>query len=163
MNKVKVYSKLNFDKMCEANGWNDNNIPNDIAIISICCTDDCKKGYLLERDPDADDEHWFHENHDNVINLEFDDIIQDEMVSNGYTYRCITKEQAAQLYRFINENMGKDFIIHCRAGKSRSQGVARFIYDCYPEYSDGNPDNPCLYYNSNVTAKLKRCYNGIED
>lgn len=164
MNNVKVYNKLNFDNLCKENGWNDNNIPTDIAFISICCTDDCIRGYLMERDPDADDEHWFKENHENVINLNFDDIIQDEMQSNGFTYRCITKEQAIELYNFIDNHikLSHNFIIHCRAGKSRSQGVARFIYDCYPNYENGNPDNPCLYYNSNVTAKLKRCYNNID-
>ena len=166
MNKVYVYNYFRFNELCAKNGWDDNNIPSDKAFISICCTDECIKGYLAARDPDAEDEHWFKKDHNNVINLNFDDIIQDEMVSNTtegtFTYRCISKEDAARLYKFIESNIGHDFIIHCRAGKSRSQAIARFICDHY-NYENGRLDNPCLYPNVNVLAKLNRCYNGIED
>lgn len=167
MNTVSVYNYFKFNNLCQNNGWNDSNIPSDKAFISICCTDECIQGYILARDPDAIDEHWFKQDHDNVINLNFDDIIDDEMISKTnegtFTYRCISKADAKRLYNFIENNKGKDFIIHCRAGKSRSQGVARFIYDCYPEYENGRPENPCLYPNVNVVAKLKRCYNGVDD
>lgn len=167
MNFVFVYNYFKFNTLCRTNGWNDSNIPTDKAFISICCTDECKRGYILARDPDAEDEHWFKEDHDNVINLNFDDIIDDEMTSTTnegtFIYKCISEEDTAKLARFIEKNRGKDFIIHCRAGKSRSQGVARYIYDTYQEYQNGRPENPCLYPNVNVVAKLKRCYNGVEN
>lgn len=161
MKSVFVYNYFKFNELCQKNGWNDNNIPADKAFISICCTDECKRGYLLARDPDCEDEHWFKEEHDNVINLNFDDIIDDEMISKTnegtFIYRCISEEDAKRLYEFIDYNVkqNRDFIIHCRAGKSRSQAVARFIYDCYG-YKNGKSDNPCLYPNINVLNKLKR-------
>lgn len=166
MPKAFVYNYYKFNDFCRDNGWNDSNIPTDKAFVSICCTEECKQGYLKAKDPEAYDDHWFKEDHDNVINLNFDDIIDDEMVSKTnegiFTYRCISKEDAARLYKFIEKNNGKDFIIHCRAGKSRSQGVARFLYDCYG-YENGRLENPCLYPNVNVVSKLKRCFLGVED
>jgi len=43
------------------------------------------------------------------------------------TNPTITHEDAERLVKFIEENKGLDFIIHCDAGVSRSQQVAEYI------------------------------------
>ena len=54
--------------------------------------------------------------------------------------------------------MGKDFWIHCRAGQSRSQGIVRYILDCYPDIVwKTRLDNPCeTPPNIDVVAKLEK-------
>lgn len=154
--KCYVYSKRDFENEMRKNDWRDS-VPSNIAVISICCTEDCIRGYLVARDPDTNDDHWFANNSDNILNIDFDDIIQDELVSNGFTYRCITTEQAKVLHDFIHKhaNAGHDFYIHCRAGKSRSQAVGRYIRETFEGYEE-RPENPCLYENINVLNKLRR-------
>lgn len=154
--KCYVYSKRDFENLMRNYGWNKTtDVPDSVAIISICCTEDCIRGYLAARDPDADDSHWFDHSTSNIINIDFDDIIDDEFESNGYIYKCITNEQAKELHDFIWNNKGKDFYIHCRAGKSRSQAVGRYIRETFEGYEE-RKDNPCLYGNINVLNKLRR-------
>lgn len=37
--KCYVYSHKDFDRLCKANGWDDNHVPEEAAFISIGCTD----------------------------------------------------------------------------------------------------------------------------
>lgn len=164
MAKILCYSKKDFDRLMEANGWCDGNVPADVAIISICCTEDCIAGWFAAHDLDAVDEHYFKQKTEQVFNVEFDDIIQDSFVSNGYTYRCITEQQAYDLVKFIWSNLGKDIYVHCRAGKSRSQAVTQFVLDYFDKYyTEFREDNPPRSPNGNVLAKLKRAYDKIND
>lgn len=164
MSKILCYSKRDFERVMDVNGWRDESLPDDVAFISICCTDDCIRGYLMARDPDADDEHWFKEQHDNVLNLNFDDIIQDEMKSNGLTYRCINEDEAYEVIKFIWNNLGKDIYVHCRAGKSRSQAITKFVLDYFDKYyTEYRLENPPVIPNGNVIAKLKRAYDKVYD
>lgn len=148
-----VYSKNDFEDVCEKNGWNDSNVPENIAFISICCHPDCIQ-YVRFSDGD---QHYFKEPHDNVLNIEFDDILEDslEMGDSHKNAIGMTEADARVMHAFIKKHIGKDFMVHCRAGKSRSQGVFRYISDTYPGY-EGRPDNPCLYPNIRVTNLLKR-------
>ena len=54
-----------FKKILETNNWNDSNLPDNAVFISICCT---------ETDNSSYETHLLSDNHDNVINLDFDDI-----------------------------------------------------------------------------------------
>lgn len=164
MQKLWCLNFFRFNDLMKENNWNDNNIPDDCAFISICCTDDCKKGYLEARNPDANDEHWFNFDHDNVINLNFDDIDKEEYISKTnegiFTYKSISDDQAKQLVLFIEKNKDKNFYIHCRAGKSRSQAVVRYILDVYKDHEwKTNPNNPNIQWNSFVHRKLIKNYN----
>lgn len=149
-----------FKKILETNNWNDSNLPDNAAFISICCT---------ETDNSSYETHLLSDNHDNVINLDFDDI-------NGYTLknqfpdddyvkdnpaRGLNDEQGLQLVKFIENNIGKDIYVHCSAGVSRSQGVVKFILEYYNDYykeSDTNPDNPCKMPNQHVFDVLRKFY-----
>lgn len=107
-------------------------LTDNVAVISI---EDVGGAHLLPGGP-------------NVLNVDFDD------VSDGPT--AITDSQASEIVKFIERNQDKDFVIHCTAGKSRSQGVARFILDYY-DYTGG----PCVTPNIEVIIKLKRAYETI--
>lgn len=126
----------------------------DIAYISIESTEDCANYYHFENNS-----HYL-ESADNVLNLEFDDLEEDAHLYDC-TFRTISEEQAEQILDFIERNMGKHFVIHCRAGKSRSQGVLRFIFDMYGDVyapCQVNGFNPCMTPNGEVVRKLKRAY-----
>lgn len=154
-----------FKKILETNNWNDSNLPDNTAFISICCTE---RG-SFSPDDFAYETHLLSDNHDNVINLDFDDI-------NGYTLadqfpgdervkdnpaRGINDEQGLQLVQFIEKNKSKDIYVHCSAGISRSQGVVKFILEFYNDYykeTDTNPDNPCKMPNQHVFDVLRKFY-----
>lgn len=155
MAKVLCYSENDFKKIMKDNGWlNEKDLPENVAIISIIGSPDCRKYYL----EDEESNHWFSSPTDNkILNLEFDDITEDEVEWNGYIFYPISENQAKEAVKFIEKNIGKDFYIHCRAGKSRSQAFVRFILDFWPEiYTETNPNNPCQTPNIYVLTNLKR-------
>lgn len=97
-------------------GWNDNTIDliKDSAIISICNT----AGNLADN-PMV---HWFKRNHDNVLNIDFDDTTFDD---EEIGIQSITEKQAAEIVDFFEKNINKkNMIVHCEAGISRSSATA---------------------------------------
>ena len=149
-----------FKKILETNNWNDSNLPDNVAFISICCTETENSSY---------ETHLLSDNHDNVINLDFDDIngytLKDQFPDDDYVKdnpaRGLNDEQGLQLVKFIENNIGKDIYVHCSAGVSRSQGVVKFILEYYNDYykeSDTNPDNPCKMPNQHVFDVLRKFY-----
>ena len=72
-----IYPHRLFDIVMSENNWNDENRPEDSAFISICCLPEIKKGYL-EAVKKETDEHWFKENHENVLNVDSDDILMEK-------------------------------------------------------------------------------------
>jgi len=153
MKTIKVLSQNLFDIYCANIGLNDSNIEDykDYVYISIIGTPECLKYYLDE----GNTCHYFSSDHENVINLEFDDISEDEMEYNGHIFRGLSMEQAEKLFKFIEKNIDKNFIIHCRAGHSRSQAVGSFIKDFYPDFESYTI---LPYCNKDVYRKLSRCY-----
>lgn len=133
----------------------------DIAYISISASEEC----ALEHFYDLTEKDHYLPDADNVLNLNFDDITEDFTFKNVFdedvTYHAISSEQAAQIIDFVDNNIGKHFIIHCRAGHSRSQAVCRAIYDCYSEVFEPNrfnEYNPCNTPNPDVLSKVKRAF-----
>ena len=153
--KVYCYSKTEFEKIANANGWSDDNPPTDWAVISICCKPEVVVNVL-----DSRDAHFFAKNHENVLNVEFDDITQDEQYISdpgmGFTAYGLDLKTARNIVNFIDSHVGMNFMVHCRAGKSRSQAVTRFITDFYEGYKETNPDNPCMFPNVHTLHKLKQ-------
>lgn len=136
MNNIYVWPQHMFDRYCEENNIDDQNVEDrDEAFISIIGTPDCLKYYLEE--PDVT--HWFKEEHKNVCNLDFDDLDQN-FKWKGHLFKAISPEQCQKLFDFIESNIGKDFRIHCRAGHSRSLAVGYFIRDFYSDYKLCTPD-----------------------
>ena len=151
MNFVTVYSKSRFKNMLQT-------FKNrDVAIISIEATDECVR-YYNERylESDFDNEHFL-KDADNILNVDFDDITED-LNYDGYHLKAITPEIAKNIYNFINRHLGKDFIIHCNAGQSRSVAVARYILDMFGDkYDLGKDSNTIDTPNIKVLSELKRC------
>lgn len=121
-------------------GLNDTNVEEtNFAFISIIGTDECIKYYIKE-----DDKHYF-ENHTNVLNLEFDDCGEHDIMYNGHHFKTMNMTQAERTVDFIEDMVKKGvetFYIHCKAGYSRSRAVGEFVYryckekDIDVEYTD---------------------------
>lgn len=154
---ILTFSQFDFDDYCEKNHINDGNVEKhtDKAFISIIGTPEVLKDYLQE----PHTEHWFKENHPNVLNLEFDDVSKDRVFGDIHAY-AITEEQAEKCVNFIEQNIGKTFIIHCRAGMSRSAAISMFLHDFIEGYENikGREYLKKTWPNSDVSAKLKRVW-----
>ena len=157
MQKLYCFSRKLFNAYMDKAGWDDSTLPDNAAIISICCTEPVRKNFRSEHYSGKSDVHRFsHRN--NVLNLDFDDINEDiRHCYGGYDALNITKEQANTAVRFIEGHKNANFFIHCNAGKSRSQAFVKYIREQYPDVDwETNPENPCLYPNIYVSNMLKR-------
>lgn len=152
--KVIVLPQSVFDEEMERMKLDDSNVEDvkDKAFISIIGTPECLAYYLNE----PDTKHWFNDNHSNVLNLDFDDLGEDR-VYEGHLFKAMSDEQAEDVVRFIEDNLGKDFIIHCRAGKSRSQAIGLFILSNYNKhFANYQPAVEPYFANKGVLRKLNR-------
>ncbi len=154
MKTVSVYSKIEFKKEIY------NRDPTRTAFISIESSPECIK-YRLEEDKDDYDNDHLLLSSDNVLNIEFDDIPgPGDYKYKEHWMKSMTVGQGRTIVDFIERNLGKDFVVHCKAGKSRSKAVGRFILDIFGDrYTDGNPSNPIGdAYNVDILGKLKEAY-----
>lgn len=116
MINVYIFSQKQFNGVMKDMGWNDNTIDliEDTAIISICNTPSNLADNQMV--------HWFNKNHDNVLNLDFDDTTFDD---EEIGIHSITQKQASQIVDFFEKNIDKkNMIVHCEAGISRSSATA---------------------------------------
>lgn len=135
---VLVFSRSMFAECCKQLS----ELP-DVAFISI--EDYNGQSHLLDST-------------DSILNINFDDCDVDDVAQN---IKAITEEQGYEIGKFITEHLDKHIIVHCTAGKSRSQGVARAIFDSFPDIyqpNNFNRFNPCLTPNYAVVAAIKRCF-----
>lgn len=152
MKKIFVYSKEEILKLIELNNWDIDTLKNsNISLISINNTID-------EFDTDLDDwttEFLFSNSKlnidegENIISLRVKDDSED-----------FSPEMARSIINFILKNKEKDFYIHCIMGKSRSQAVAKFILDTWPDnyiYARGI-ENPLKTPNYHILSTLKRVW-----
>lgn len=159
---IYVFSQSDFENICRLNGFNDESLLTDkgiydkIAFISILDTSESLK-YAGEED----NSHFFKKPNRSVLNVEFDDVDCDTNI-DGYCFKAISQEQADEIFDFIENNVGKTFLIHCRAGKSRSAAIGQFIKEIYSDiYSENKYD--WKTYNHCVYRKLYRSfYNKIK-
>lgn len=138
--KAYIFSKRLFDKFMSENGII--TPPSDMAVVSI-------------GEP-TESEHYFTDS-ENVLNIDFFDV-------NGYEVEGIKgmdDSQAEVVFRFMENNIGKDFYIHCRAGVSRSQAVGRFLSDIYG-YEVVSVANNGAFPNQHVLSLLKQKYRDTE-
>ncbi|KAA6341306.1 hypothetical protein EZS27_010893 [termite gut metagenome] len=157
MNKIFVLSRFEFEGNMKTNGIDDENVEKyeDLAIISI--TDNPKN-------------HLFKKDHDNVLNMTFDDV-GEKAYENRHKvkkslklkledfYRIFSEKDAETIVDFIEKNKEKTFIIHCEAGISRSGAVGLFIRDFYDWVDKEDFDNRVknkIYPNMLVLRLLKK-------
>lgn len=145
---IKVYSQIDFNNVMKSKGIYDSNVENEKDSIFISITNG-----------NGEIEHWFKENHKNVINLDFDDTSSD-----NEELRTISDKQAESLMFFIDGNLSKntedvDVYIHCLAGMSRSRAVAEYIKRYYDVvYDKRERDLYYNYLNHEVLNRLERKY-----
>ena len=124
--KLIVLPHNSFDEDMRTIGLNDENVESaNMGFISIIGTRECLEYYLNE----GYTRHYF-KDHQNVLNLEFDDLNCD-VLYDGHLFKTMTIEQAEKTVDFIERMIenGVDVIEgHCRAGLSRSRAVFEFIY-----------------------------------
>lgn len=146
--RVVVCSRADFpSQVLSKPGW---------AYISISATPECAKYWMGDEEEST---HYLEPGKD-VLNLEFDDLEEDRTYG-GHLFKTISDEQARTLFEFIEDHLHMNILVHCKAGKSRSQGVYRFIMDMFPDHYEEcseNRLNPCLTPNMEVVRKLKRVF-----
>jgi rhodanese-related sulfurtransferase len=148
---IQALSQRKFEEVCRINNWDDDNVPSDYAFISIIGTQDCLK-HINEEDTT----HYFKKQHDNVLNLAFDDVDEDFELE-GYKIKAITDEQAKAIVDFVERNKEKKFLVHCRAGQSRSVAIVNFIYTYYRDlHTDVNYKFDTM--NHCVNRKLNKAF-----
>lgn len=160
MQKLYCFSRNDFNEYCSSQGWTSENYPPDAAFISICNTAEGSEFLFVDEIT-----HYFSTETPEIINLDFEDITEPEIIYRGRVNKGISQEQADKLCEFIERNQDKDFYIHCEAGLSRSQGVVRYILDVYGEEHEFETlrNNPCRTPNLYVTALLKRSYRKLKN
>ena len=166
-NKIDVYSRNDFETKMYSLGLDNENVSEhkDKCFIQVLETPDCIKHYEKKYGNEGETNYWFNKcNSDNILNVAFDDINEDELKWNNIILYGITDKQAEEIVNFIEKHKGKNFYISCRAGKSRSQAICKYLLDVYGEEYGYNEkescrkDNPCLTPNINVLTKLKRTF-----
>ena len=65
-------------------------------------------------------------NNGRVLTLQFNDVTA-KMEIHGQSYYPITDRDAVEILDFIDKHRGKDFIVHCAAGISRSAAVCLYL------------------------------------
>lgn len=154
---IVVMPQSVFETQMNTLGITDENVDsehNGDAFISIIGTPECLEYWLDEKDTT----HYFKENHSNVLNLEFDDIPSDEIEYKGHIFKGFSMEQAKMTYDFIEANKGKNFYLHCRAGKSRSLAIGVYIKNFYPDIYTEDYDTLMEGFNWDVYRKLSRTF-----
>jgi predicted protein tyrosine phosphatase len=127
LKKIYVLSQYLYDKMAKKNELNEDNVESfDVAFISTVNVHKYKDEGMKSL-YDRENIHWFNENHSNVLNLEFDDVIRD----NKDEYKAFSEEQAQEIIGVIDRNKNKIFLIHCLGGISRSRAIGQFLCDYY--------------------------------
>lgn len=121
-NRVLVVSKPEFNNMMSAAEVSDNNVEEKLKKYALISINDTFGPWSVS---------WFDKNHSNVLLLWFDDVERDgeRSPTNKEPGRAFNEDQVQSLIDFIDDNMDKDFIVHCTAGISRSGAVGRFIND----------------------------------
>ena len=128
--KVRVFNREDFEDYVK-DGLKDNEAYIDIysgpmgyPVIGDENTYDCDEGIHQFNGT------GFDEPVTNVLRLNFEDLPEDmlwEGCQGKYDHGTITHKDAKRTVLFIERNEGKDFIIHCDAGVSRSQQVGGYI------------------------------------
>ena len=127
-------------------------LPERSCAISIIGTPEVLKYHLEEEDT----KHFLPDG-PRVLNLEFDDITEDKVEKDGIHAYGITLEQAGEIVRFLEKAVqeGLNIYVHCRAGRSRSQAVIRYVKSRFPGPWETNPWNPDDTPNYYVLGKLR--------
>lgn len=153
MKKIYAVSHNNFLKTIKRLDINDDNVlKHNTAFIQIGNTD-------LE---DSNTLPFYLNDTDNVLSLRFDDCDEEFSIPVIGQLRYVpqypmSEQQAETIFNFIEKNKDKaTFLVHCRAGQSRSGGVIKFIAEYFNiPYNELIKDNPQIYPNQRIVSLLR--------
>jgi predicted protein tyrosine phosphatase len=155
--KVIILGKRDFNKFCDYNRIDDDNVESqNIMFISIHTHWKGKENSVLD-----DVKSWFRRQHPNVMIMHFGDYPEEYV--NKHTHEGPTglfnEYKAKKLYEFIKSNKDKQIaVVHCGAGVSRSGAVGSFIYDIYGTmtWEEFKRKNPKINPNVHVLKLLRK-------
>lgn len=98
---------------------------------------------------------YFHKEHHNVLNVYFDDVIEDTVKYYGptdsefpFNAKACTNKQAKDIYDFIKSIPNNSSLhIYCTKGKSRSVAVANFVNEYINKIEYSTKGHNTLVYN----------------
>lgn len=154
MKKIYAVSHNKFIREIQRLGITDDNVKDhNTAFIQIGNTD-------LE---ESDFVPFVLNDNTNVLSLRFDDCdeIFNSPIIGGLQYVSqypMSVEQAEIIFNFIEKNKDKaTFLVHCKAGQSRSGGVIKFISEYFDiPYNNIFRDNPLIYPNHRIVSLLRQ-------
>jgi predicted protein tyrosine phosphatase len=119
-------------------GWVELNAPPDDCVLISITEPERKakvpKGYL------------------DLLRLQFQDY---DPISRAYPKNAVlfSPSHAARISRFARKHRGKNILVHCAAGISRSGAVVEALLEAFPEYKDAGWQR---YPNTHVKTLMKR-------
>lgn len=122
--KVIILSEREFKNLMTINSIDDANVASqNFSVISITGSG-------------ADEIHHFSQDHQNVLNLEFDDVSKEEAEGivlfgeNRNPIIVFDEEHAKKIFDFLEKNnKTEQLLVHCAAGISRSGAVGTVASD----------------------------------
>lgn len=128
-------------------GWAEKYEPEPNTVI-VSITEPVHPGNQLKRQEPA----RLKPGYVDILRMEFHDMDPGRMeIPKGYV--IFTQQQSSQLARFLRKHRGKNIVVHCAAGVSRSGAVVEAALEAFPEYEDkGWQRHP----NTHIKNMLKR-------
>lgn len=80
---------------------------------------------------------------------------EDRATVDRYVREMIQAPQASEIAVFVTRHRGKNILVHCQAGISRSRAVVEAILTAFPEYEDTTPP-ASRFPNGRVKLMVKR-------
>ena len=154
MKKIYAVSHNKFISEVQRLGITDENVKeHNTAFIQIGNTD----SYEIDTLP------FILKDNENVLSLRFDDCdeVFNTPIIGGLEYISqypMSEFQAEVIFSFIEKNKDKEtFLVHCRAGQSRSGGIVKFLGEYFEiPYNIIHKDNPRIYPNQRIVSLLRQ-------
>jgi len=154
--KILIVPQRQFDETMKKHNLNDGNIEEKTKLALISVVETFEQGY----------QHWFKEDHVNVLNFDFDDIEKAELETATYTAKGFSFEQGKKLIKFL-ESIDKEkcnlLIVHCAAGISRSGAIGTYANEFLQlDNKEFLNNNKYIHPNGRTLRILHRLDRGIE-
>ena len=131
-------------------GWAEQHSPElDTVIVSI--TEPLEPGNILKRQEPA----RLKPGYVDILRLEFQDYDPFGRHIGKTPEEAVVFDQkmASRVSRFLRKHRGKNIVVHCAAGISRSAGIVEAVLQAFPEYEDKGWER---YPNNHVKTLMKR-------
>ena len=165
MVEIHTLSAADFKQTMQDNDLHDGNVEQrtDLAVISIGNSfEDELADEIFANGPSS---HWFKAAHNNVLNLDFDDITAPnewKKLSKDDQYALFDENMAHQIADFVEANKdAATWLVHCSAGVSLSGEVSKWLKEWLERKYDiaaNNVDGKYAFPNPYVLMILNRLF-----